>query len=360
ILLPEPLSPSPRLAPDHTNTPPPIFIFIFIFICITFNHSFIRSHTMSLSTSTSSSTITDQKLGPPENLKPRDYHPVLQILEHTANEQCIQEYIHDIYQAMSKTETQNNTLNCEMIDLQPEVAWYMRPALLDFLVDVHNSLRLQHETLFLTMFILDNYCARRVVFKKHYQLVGCTALWIASKYEDKKSRVPTLKELTLMCRHTFDPDMFVQMEMHILSTLDWNLSHTSLEDCLQICLRNSSRFIAETPRKLNGKLVNKQEMNRQIEQLSRYFLELTLYERNFIQFPNSLTAITCHLLASNLLSSTSAIDSFETSITQFYEQQQQELSHYGAHGNDGEDCIVNDENQDPMSNVIAPFFSGWN
>ncbi|KAH3688502.1 hypothetical protein WICPIJ_000492 [Wickerhamomyces pijperi] len=96
-------------------------------------------------------------------------------------------------------------------------------------------------------------------------------------------------------------------------------------------------------------------MNRQIEQLSRYFLELTLYERNFIQFPNSLTAITCHLLASNLLSSTSAIDSFETSITQFYEQQQQELSHY-----DGEDCIVNDENQDPMSNVIAPFFSGWN
>lgn len=306
-----------------------------------------------------SSYAQQNSYGPPKHIKPKGYHPVLEMLETKANESCLEEYLEEIYQTMSMNETQNSTINCSMIDLQPEIAWYMRPALLDFLIDVHNSLRLQHETLFRAMFILDNYCAKRVVFKKHYQLVGCTALWIASKYEDKKSRVPTLKELTMMCRNVYDQDMFVQMEMHILSTLNWNLNHTSLEDCLQICLKNSSDFITETPTRVNNKFITKKELKTSIEQLSRFFMELTLYERNFIQFPNSLVAFTCHLLASKLLNSNAAINSFEVSVTRFYEQQLQDLNNQGAE-NEEDFFIENDENEYPMNNVIPPFFSGWN
>ena len=62
--------------------------------------------------------------------------------------------------------------------------------LLDFLIELHSSFKLQPTTLFLCLNIIDRYCAKRIVFKRHYQLVGCTALWIASKYEDKNCVYP--------------------------------------------------------------------------------------------------------------------------------------------------------------------------
>jgi hypothetical protein len=49
------------------------------------------------------------------------------------------------------------------------------------------------------MNIVDRYVSKRVVYKKHYQLVGCAALWIAAKFEDAKDRVPTVRELADMC-----------------------------------------------------------------------------------------------------------------------------------------------------------------
>ncbi|KAH3675448.1 hypothetical protein WICMUC_002737 [Wickerhamomyces mucosus] len=292
-------------------------------------------------------------LGPPKHIKPRLYHPTLELLERAANEKYLTEYEQDIYNDFSYLENVNSSINCSMIDLQPEIQWFMRPYLLDFLLDVHNSLRLQPQTLFLSVFIMDNYCSKRVVFKKHYQLVGVVALWIASKYEDKKSRVPTLKELTMMCRNVYDQDMFVQMERHVLSTLDWNLQFTSLEDCLQICLKNTKSFILEsTPQKIDNKYLNQDELHLRIEEIARFLTEISLYERNFLQFPNSLISIAAHLLASHSLNSRSALDSFEVSISKFYKQQQENFD------NLQEDFSTNDENELP--DIIIPFLSGWN
>lgn len=67
--------------------------------------------------------------------------------------------------------------------MQPELQWYMRPYLVEFLVEIHQQFRLRPEVLYLSLNIVDRYVSKRVVFKKHYQLVGCAALWIAAKYE---------------------------------------------------------------------------------------------------------------------------------------------------------------------------------
>jgi hypothetical protein len=69
----------------------------------------------------------------------------------------------------------------------------MRPYLLDFLIEAHQYFQLLPETLFLTINLLDRYCSRRVVYKRHYQLVGCASLPIAAKYGDRKDRVPTTR-----------------------------------------------------------------------------------------------------------------------------------------------------------------------
>ena len=106
----------------------------------------------------------------------------------------------------------------------------MRPYLLDFLIEAHSAFQLLPESLFLTVNLLDRYCSKRVVYKRHYQLVGCAALLIAAKYGDKKDKVPTIKELKSMCCSLYDDDMFLQMEWHVLSTLGWAIGHPTVED----------------------------------------------------------------------------------------------------------------------------------
>jgi len=289
-----------------------------------------------------------QTLGPPKHIKPRQYHPTLELLETQSNLKCVSDYDQDITNYLSLLEN-NSIVNCSMIDLQPEIQWYMRPYLLDFIIEIHQSFRLHPQTLFLAINIIDKYCSKRVVFKRHYQLVGCTALWLAAKYEDKKSRVPTLKELTIMCRNVYDQEMFVQMERHILSTLDWNLSHTSLEDCLQISLKNSKSFITSTPKKfINNKFISSKNQYEKITTLTRFFCEISLYERNYLQFPTSLISITSHLLASNIMGSNSALETLKKAINEFLSN---ELS-------DDETFDENLENSYP--NITKPFLSGFN
>ena len=107
----------------------------------------------------------------------------------------------------------------ELMDVQPELHWFMRPYLVDFLIEIHQTFRLLPETLYLTMNIVDRYVSKRIVYKRHYQLVGCAALLIAAKFEDAKDRVPTVQELSQMCCNAYDASAFTQMEGHVLSTL---------------------------------------------------------------------------------------------------------------------------------------------
>lgn len=65
---------------------------------------------------------------------------------------------------------------------QPNVTEHMRAVLLNWMVDVHLKYRLQPETLFVAVHILDGYMSKRVVCRSELQLVGICALWIASKY----------------------------------------------------------------------------------------------------------------------------------------------------------------------------------
>lgn len=235
--------------------------------------------------------MVQTKYGPPCH-KSKPYSIMLE-LETQANKKLISEYSNDILKTLAHLEG-TSQVNPSMIELQPEIQWFMRPFLLDFLIELHSSFKLQPQTLFLCLNIIDRYCAKRIVFKRHYQLVGCTALWIAGKYEDKKSRVPTLKELTIMCRSAYDEEMFIQMEMHILSTLEWSLSHPNLEDCLQLAITNSN--ISTTPYKTSPS-----SSTSAISVVARFLCELSLYDKFFLAMPTSLLSTTANLLACSML-----------------------------------------------------------
>lgn len=139
----------------------------------------------------------------------------------------------------------------------------MRPYLLDFLIEAHAAFQLMPATLFLTINLLDRYCSKRVVYKRHYQLVGCAALLIAAKYGDKKDRVPTIKELKSMCCSLYDDDMFLQMEWHVLQTLGWTVGHPTVDSFLQIA-------VVDIP------------YDPEVEHLALYILEISLFHREFV------------------------------------------------------------------------------
>lgn len=67
---------------------------------------------------------------------------------------------------------------------QIEINERMRSILVDWLIEVHNKFELMPETLYLTVDIVDQYLSMRTVLRRELQLVGVSAMLIASKYEE--------------------------------------------------------------------------------------------------------------------------------------------------------------------------------
>lgn len=185
---------------------------------------------------------------------------------------------------LSRPLVQGKTMaNADLIDQQPELRWYMRSYLVDFLVEIHLQQHLRPETLYLALNIVDRYVSKRIVFKKHYQLVGCAALWIAAKFEDAKDRVPTLPELVDMCCNAYDERAFVQMEGHVLQTIGWVVGHPTAEAWLRLACVTGT--IEET----------------RTQHVARFLMELTLFHREFIRCNQSDVAMAALLLARHML-----------------------------------------------------------
>jgi len=160
----------------------------------------------------------------------------------------------------------------------------MRPYLIDFLIEAHSAFQLLPETLFLAVNLLDRYCSRRVVYKRHYQLVGCAALLIAAKYGDKKERVPLIRELKSMCCSLYDEDMFTQMEWHVLNTLDWQIGHPTVDAWIKLAFQDSG--ITE---------------DQEVEHMAWYLCEIALYHKDFVSKKPSVMARASLALARGIL-----------------------------------------------------------
>ncbi|KAH7302811.1 cyclin-like protein [Stachybotrys elegans] len=192
-----------------------------------------------------------------------------------------EEYLEDIMQHMRHMEDET-LADANLIDMQREIQWFMRPYLIDFLVEAHAAFALLPETLFLTVNLLDRYCSKCLVHKQHYQLVGCAALLIAAKYGDKKDRVPQIHELNSMCCGLYDAGMFARMEKHILNNLDWNLGHPTVDFYAQLMAADEGD-------------------DQEVEHMAAYFSEVALYYRDFVSTKPSVMARSSLALARAIL-----------------------------------------------------------
>ncbi|XP_054000798.1 G2/mitotic-specific cyclin-B [Hylaeus anthracinus] len=97
----------------------------------------------------------------------------------------------------------------------------MRSVLIDWIVEVHQQFHLTQETLYLTVAIIDRFLQDyRKIDKKRLQLVGITAMFIASKYEEMYT--PDVNDFVYITDNTYTKVEVLQMEILIVKTLDYS------------------------------------------------------------------------------------------------------------------------------------------
>lgn len=162
----------------------------------------------------------------------------------------------------------------DYMDTQPDINARMRAILVDWLIEVHLKYRLRPETLYLAISIIDRYLTRMPVMRKRLQLVGVTAMFIASKFEEINP--PEIQDFVYITDNAYTRDNLLQMECCMLTSLRFQLVSVTafhFADRLQRINRCTSEH----------------------RSLSQYLVELSLVDIRMIRYPPS------HLVAAALL-----------------------------------------------------------
>jgi hypothetical protein len=182
---------------------------------------------------------------------------------------------------------------------QTDINEKMRAILIDWLVDVHLKFRLLNETLFLSVNIIDRFLSLSQVPRQKLQLVGVTAMHIASKYEEIYA--PEVKDYVYVTDHAYSKEEVLEMEGKILATLNFNMTHTS-----------SFRFLERYAR-VHG-------IDDRTCMLARYLIELALIEYKMIKYVPSNIACSAIYLACKIFKKEAWTKNM-TKVTKYSESQ---------------------------------------
>lgn len=189
------------------------------------------------------------------------------------------EYVVEIFEYLKDLEI--ITLpNPDYIDHQPDLEWKMRGILVDWLIEVHTRFRLLPETLFLAVNIIDRFLSAEVVALDRLQLVGVTAMFIASKYEEVLS--PHVANFSHVADETFSDKEILDAERHVLATLEYNMSFP-----------NPMNFLRRISKADNYDI--------QTRTLGKYLMEISLLDHRFMGYPQSHISAAAMYLARLIL-----------------------------------------------------------
>lgn len=131
------------------------------------------------------------------------------------------EYAHDALSHYRSVEM-NTAPSSHYMTRQNDINQTMREILIDWCVDVQLKLKMGQETLFLAIHIIDRFLDCRLVHRSKLQLVGCTSLVLASKYEDVYS--PEVNDFVYISDKACTRGQIIAMEECILCAIGYNVS----------------------------------------------------------------------------------------------------------------------------------------
>uniref|UniRef100_H0VRG8 G2/mitotic-specific cyclin-B1 n=1 Tax=Cavia porcellus TaxID=10141 RepID=H0VRG8_CAVPO len=198
--------------------------------------------------------------------------------EDGADPNLCSEYVKDIYAYLRQLEEEQSVKPKYL--LGQEVTGNMRAILIDWLVQVQMKFRLLQETMYMTVSIIDRFMQNSCVPKKMLQLVGVTAMFIASKYEEMYP--PEIGDFAYVTNSTYTKHQIRQMEMKILRVLNFALGRP-----LPLhFLRRASKI---------------GEVDVEQHTLAKYLMELSMLDYDMVHFPPSQIAAGAFCLALKIL-----------------------------------------------------------
>ncbi|XWS10563.1 hypothetical protein CRYUN_Cryun38cG0006400 [Craigia yunnanensis] len=187
-------------------------------------------------------------------------------IDNDGNSLEVAQYVDDIYQYYWITEALNPSLENYM-SIQKDITPRMRGILINWLIEVHLKFDLMQETLYLLVTLLDRYLSEVQIKKNDMQLVGLTALLLASKYEDFWH--PRVKDLISISAETYTSEQMLKMEKLVLKKLKFRLN-------------------APTPYVFMLRFIKAAQSDTKLEHLAFYLIELCLVEYEALKFKPSL------------------------------------------------------------------------
>ncbi|PKU39587.1 g2 mitotic-specific cyclin-b3 [Limosa lapponica baueri] len=184
------------------------------------------------------------------------------------------EYAKDIFEYMRGRE--EKFVLPDYMKKQPDISGDMRAILVDWMVEVQENFELNHETLYLAVKLVDHYLVEVVSMRDKLQLIGSTAILIASKFEERCP--PCVDDFLYICDDAYKREELIAMEISILSTLKFDIN-------IPIAYRFLRRF-AKCARATMETLT-----------LARFLCEITLQEYDYARERPSKLAASCLLLA---------------------------------------------------------------
>ncbi|MEE6509622.1 hypothetical protein FKM82_027031 [Ascaphus truei] len=184
------------------------------------------------------------------------------------------EYAKDIFTYMKARE--ETFLLPNYMETQNDLSKDMRAILVDWMVEVQENFELNHETLYLSVKVVDHYLAACLTKREKLQLIGSTAIFIASKFEERCP--PCVDDFLYICDDAYMRQELVTMEMEILRKLDFDIN-------------------IPVPYRFLRRYAKCAHANMETLTLARFICERTLQEYDFVQESASKMAASCLLLA---------------------------------------------------------------
>jgi len=133
---------------------------------------------------------------------------------------CQPSIAHDVYLYTKSLEERHCFEPDYLCDTGSRVTTEMRATLINWLVEIHGHLKLEPQTLYVAVKLLDATLHHFKVSVTKLQLCGLSVLWIGSKLE---SRPVSAEELLYLMCHKGDVSILIRMEQTVLNILDFRL-----------------------------------------------------------------------------------------------------------------------------------------
>ena len=195
------------------------------------------------------------------------------------NVQAVVPYLIEIHQHYRETEGLKHASPSYM-SKHADINARMRSILIDWLVEVHLKFKLMPETLYLTVNLIDRFLEKeQSIMREKLQLVGVTAMFMASKYEEIYA--PECRDFVYISDKAYTRDEILRMEGLMLARLNFQLTAPNAFVFVKRFAKVAG--IATTPRSTT-------------ELLANYLVELTLQDYKMLKYlPSTICASAVYL-----------------------------------------------------------------